>query len=184
MPGAAWRLPKLKGATIIGGSASTIHQSFPERQCARKAIKTISFDPEAPRLNFRQPSTVYLCQLRCCSLPKKEGKFNIAHKKAGLLDVFAHTNITTQIGISMLPGLPLRTKKHSWSTTIATIEIHNYHQPLFTSMTHCSLFRLITIRTKAAPTPNKPPAIAPNNKINIFLGLIGLSGTSTLPSCR
>jgi hypothetical protein len=42
------------------------------------------------------------------ALPKRKESINIAHKNAGLLDVFARTNIINQIGVlvSMFPGIP------------------------------------------------------------------------------
>uniref|UniRef100_UPI00148350A2 hypothetical protein n=1 Tax=Pseudomonas sp. Irchel 3E19 TaxID=2008981 RepID=UPI00148350A2 len=42
------------------------------------------------------------------ALPKRKESINIAHKNAGLLDVFARTNIINQIGVlvSVFPGIP------------------------------------------------------------------------------
>jgi hypothetical protein len=42
------------------------------------------------------------------ALPKGKESINIAHKNAGLLDVFARTNIINQIGVlvSVFPGIP------------------------------------------------------------------------------
>jgi len=42
------------------------------------------------------------------ALPKRKESINIAHKNAGLLDVFARTNITNQLGVlvSVFPGIP------------------------------------------------------------------------------
>jgi hypothetical protein len=42
------------------------------------------------------------------ALPKRKVSINIAHKNAGLLDVFARTNIINQIGVlvSVFPGIP------------------------------------------------------------------------------
>ena len=42
------------------------------------------------------------------ALPKRKESINIAHKNAGLVDVFARTNIINQIGVlvSMFPGIP------------------------------------------------------------------------------
>jgi hypothetical protein len=41
------------------------------------------------------------------ALPKRKESINIAHKNAGLLDVFARTNIINQIGVlvSVFPGI-------------------------------------------------------------------------------
>ncbi|WP_225875091.1 hypothetical protein [Pseudomonas bananamidigenes] len=42
------------------------------------------------------------------TLPKRKESINIAHKNAGLLDVFARTNIINQIGVlvSVFPEIP------------------------------------------------------------------------------
>ncbi|MGR6614745.1 hypothetical protein [Pseudomonas fluorescens] len=42
------------------------------------------------------------------ALPKRKESINITHKNAGLLDVFARTNIINQIGVlvSVFPGIP------------------------------------------------------------------------------
>ncbi|WP_241392842.1 hypothetical protein [Pseudomonas chlororaphis] len=42
------------------------------------------------------------------ALPKGKESINITHKNAGLLDVFARTNIINQIGVlvSVFPGIP------------------------------------------------------------------------------
>ncbi|KTC26628.1 hypothetical protein AO260_21740 [Pseudomonas sp. ABAC21] len=42
------------------------------------------------------------------ALPKRKESINIAHKNAGLVDVFARTNIINQIGVlvSVFPGIP------------------------------------------------------------------------------
>lgn len=42
------------------------------------------------------------------ALPKGKESINIAHKNAGLLDVFDRTNIINQIGVlvSVFPGVP------------------------------------------------------------------------------
>jgi hypothetical protein len=42
------------------------------------------------------------------ALPKGKESINIAHKNAGLLDVFARTNIINQIGVlvCVFPGIP------------------------------------------------------------------------------
>jgi hypothetical protein len=41
------------------------------------------------------------------ALPKRKERINITHKNAGLLDVFARTNIINQIGVlvSVFPGM-------------------------------------------------------------------------------
>jgi hypothetical protein len=42
------------------------------------------------------------------TLPKRKESINVAPKNAGLLDVFARTNIINQIGVlvSVFPGIP------------------------------------------------------------------------------
>ncbi len=42
------------------------------------------------------------------TLPKRKESINIVHKNAGLVDVFARTNIINQIGVlvSVFPGIP------------------------------------------------------------------------------
>ncbi|WP_413795766.1 MULTISPECIES: hypothetical protein [unclassified Pseudomonas] len=42
------------------------------------------------------------------ALPKRKESINIVHKNAGLLDVFARTNIINQIGVlvSVFPRIP------------------------------------------------------------------------------
>lgn len=42
------------------------------------------------------------------ALPKRKESINIWHKNAGLLDMFARTNIINQIGVlvSVFPGIP------------------------------------------------------------------------------
>ncbi|KRP55107.1 hypothetical protein TU79_24585 [Pseudomonas trivialis] len=42
------------------------------------------------------------------TLPKGKESINIVHKNAGLVDVFARTNIINQIGVlvSVFPGIP------------------------------------------------------------------------------
>ncbi|KRP57166.1 hypothetical protein TU79_23705 [Pseudomonas trivialis] len=42
------------------------------------------------------------------ALPKRKESINIVHKNAGLVDVFARTNIINQIGVlvSVFPGIP------------------------------------------------------------------------------